>query len=52
MLKTLKKKSGAYLKMIGVAVREEAHIVHVRHDLLEHLQALVQQGKPAQATMH
>lgn len=35
---------------VRVAVEEEAHTVHVSHDLLEHLRALVQQGKPAQAT--
>lgn len=28
---------------------EESHMLHVSHDILEHLQAPVQQGKPAQA---
>lgn len=36
--------------IVRVAVREEAQIVHVSHDLLEHLEALLQQGKPAPAT--
>lgn len=43
--------SDTHLNTIRIAVREEAHMLHVNNDTLEHLQALMQQGKPAQATV-